>query len=503
MIAERGPNVAIPLDDPDIRAYSQWDTVKRRLLRERRRLGTFTVTSISTGAADLGIGVRTLWRWLEIGGPPTHHRFELTERHLILIAVHKRLKLAWKAAAKEGLAADYTTFWRAWQREPQAVRVGILKGVKAMRVEQVYGKYPHRQRNGVWQADHTKLPIWIRPKKGKAPVRAWLTAFIDVGTKVVVSWAVTDRQPNAEVVIATLVDGIIGETLPDGTFIGGKPRTSRFDRGADFQAKLVAAASKVLGIIPRPCDPFEPAQKPQVERLMGIVCFEFLPGLPGIGAVLDHRQKLAFRERPETLLTFDEFVAVIRARFAWYNSERPHTSLGGRTPFAAWRDETTPIELVAEDATELGIALIRREETRTVNQSGIHLGNVDYTNAALTPYRRKKVQIGYVQHDPTFVWTYIDGKPICRAVPADHLSLEQVQALRKTRTREITTVRSIRLGATKMSEANGTRDPDDGPLAPPSRPPRGPRSISAELADSLLDDTFGDPLQDSEFMRDE
>jgi putative transposase len=487
--------------DADIAAYTLWEKVRRRLERERRRVGVFTTASIASAAEELGVGARTLWRWLSVGGPPATRRFELTERHLILIATHKRVKLAWKAALKEGLEVDYTTFWRAWRRLPPSVRKGLPKGIKAMRVEQVYGKYPARKRNGVWQADHTLLPIWIRPKRGKKPVKVWLTAFIDVATRVAVAFAITTRQPNAELVIATLVDGILGVTLTDGTFVGGKPRTTRFDRGADFEADLVADASKTLAIIPNPCEPYKPFQKPHIERLMGIVVFEFLAGLPGVGQVLDHRQKLPYREAPESLLTFEELYEVLRERFEHYNAERPHSSLGGRTPYQAWRDDETPIERVDGDQRELGVVLIRRNEWHTVNQNGIRFRNVDYVDDALSRYRRQRLQIGFIEHDPTFIWVYVDGKPYCRCVPPDHLTVAQIKALVHTRDREIATVRRIRLGATKLAEANGTRDPDADPVDPPLRPRRAPSIPRDAAADAILDDAFGDPATNSEVFR--
>ncbi len=305
-------------------------------------------------------------------------------------------------------------------------------------------------------------------------------------------------------VIATLVDGILGWTEAGGPFVGGKPRCVRFDRGADFQSDLVVAALRVLGILANPADAYEPWQKPHIERLMGTAVFEFLAGLPGIGEVLDHRQRGPFRERPETLLTFDEFWDVLSDRFEAYNRTRVHSTLK-LTPLAKWSSDKTPIERYLGNEHELGVVLLRRNETRAVNQSGIRVRNADYFHEDLARYRsqrghRIKLPIGYIENDPSFIWVY-DPKtlaPICRAVPPDDLTPEQVRGLTNARRRETATVRRVRLGATKVREEGRPTRADVDPTAPPQAP-KGRRTPKADRGD--LDAALGDPEHDALLRR--
>ncbi|MFH9468767.1 hypothetical protein ACH4LT_16000 [Streptomyces clavifer] len=64
-----------------------------------------------------------------------------------------------------------------------------------------------------------------------------------------------------------------------------------------------------------------------------------------------------------------------RRRVRWYNTERPHRMLEGRTPLAAWQEDEAPLHRI--DADKLRHLLLAGDE-RTIQEDGIHLGGHAY-----------------------------------------------------------------------------------------------------------------------------
>jgi putative transposase len=232
---------------------------------------------------------------------------------------------------------------------------------------------PHR--NAVWQADHKQLPLLVVPPGRRRGRRPWVTLFLDDCSRAIMGWAIS-LQPSWAEVLAALRAAVLVDS-ERGPF-GGLPRRLRWDHGLEFAATAVEQAALALGIDVDPATPYARHEKGKVGRLHRTITDGFVAGLPGwTDGPRDQRGRL---EAPGTPLALAELVARFDAWVRFCNAERPHRSLGGRTPLARWAADPTPLRLVTpEDARRL---LTARRWAR-VRREGVHHGGLAYTAVEL------------------------------------------------------------------------------------------------------------------------
>jgi putative transposase len=247
-----------------------------------------------------------------------------------------------------------------------------------------------------------------------------------------------------------------------------------------------------LNILADPCEPYAGWQKGKVERIIKTIKLEFCPNLPGYmrrpplrGRVI-HTSSYA----DEELLTFEEFQARFAAWIDWYNTERPHSALGGRTPLEAWAADETAIERIEDDEI-LRPLFLRRAEHRTVTKNGVHFNKVDYAHAGLVGLVGRPVLVGYRTGDAGWIDIY-DAETetfVCTATPAASMSGAALGALLAARTRAYTLVSDVTaaadLGRVRAARREAEADAA-GPveLAPLPSPARG--GLESRGVDLLL-----------------
>ena len=126
-------------------------------------------------------------------------------------------------------------------------------------------------------------------------------------------------------------------------------------------------------------------------------------------------------------MRIERFAAVFASWVAWYNTERPHSGLDGRTPLQAWNEDSSA--LVRIDADRVRHLLLAGAE-RTIGADGVRLNGLAYVAPELQGRRGQSVEVRYMPHDDRFVEVYLHGKHLCTAYPQGQLTDEQTEQFR-------------------------------------------------------------------------
>jgi len=324
--------------DPEVKAL----LVSR--LRERRASGELGSADVAAAAIDLGVGERTVWRWLATREPRAprrrrQDRYEITEADRDAYAT-------WRgnvAAVHRALHADtpdgpsLRRLQIAFTRDlTPGERAAVVDGVEGRR-HQVYLRWAPDRRNALWEADHKELPVLVMAPRAQQPRKPWVTLFVDGYSRLIMGWAIS-LHPNAAVVLAALRRGIVVD--PERGPFGGLPEKLVPDNGLEFAAAALRRSCAALGIELAPTPPYQGYSKGKVERVNRTLDQEFLSGLPfhthGPRAADGHL--FGPDVAPMRLELFcDRFAEWVAA----YNTVRVHSELG-QSPLARWATDSTP-----------------------------------------------------------------------------------------------------------------------------------------------------------------
>jgi putative transposase len=400
----------------------------------RRQRSELRPGDVREAAARVGVGERTLWRWIAAGRPlkrgrQSSQRLDLTaELRNAYLRLGGNVAAVWREARDRGQEPPpLRTLQAAFARElSPAERASARRGESGRREHRLYLRYEAPHRNAVWQADHKQLPLLIVPPGRRRGRRPWVTLFLDDYSRAITGWAIS-LQPSSAEVLAALRDAILVD--PSRGPFGGIPGRLRWDHGLEFAATAVEQAALALGIDVAPATPYALHEKGKIERLHGTIADGFVAGLPGwTEGPRDQRGRLEAAGEP---LELAELVARFDAWVRTYNAERAHRSLGRRTPLERWTGDPTPLRLIApEDARRL---LTARRWAR-VRRDGVHRGGLAYTAVELTELVGDDVELAFAPHDQRSVEIYWRGAWLCTAKPHDALSrAEQRQILAERR----------------------------------------------------------------------
>ena len=239
-----------------------WRLAAVSVLTRLRDLGLPISAHIDRMATEMGIGRRTLWRWLEQSSMPDPRsrlpiRFEVSGRDIEDLAYHGgNIAALHRARPTGGPSSD--TLRRAFAR---ALTPGQLAGMKggepARRLYDTYLTRAPAYRNEACEADHLQLAIEVLFPDGRVAT-PWLTLFVECFSHGIAGWAIADH-PSQESVLAALRAGILTEP-PYGP-IGGVPTAIRWDRGKEFLASAITDAATSLAIDAHPLPPYSPERK--------------------------------------------------------------------------------------------------------------------------------------------------------------------------------------------------------------------------------------------------
>lgn len=394
-------------------------------LIDARGRGDLRAASVRDAAERLGVGERTVWRWIAGGGPPerraaSSRRVELEdELRDAYVRLRGNVAAVWREQRELGRdVAPLRTLQAAFARELRpAERASAKRGEAGRREHGLYLRYEAPHRNAVWQADHKQLPVLVVAAIGRRPRRPWVTLFLDDYSRAIMGWAIS-LQPSSAEVLAALRDALVVQ--PGRGPFGGVPGRLRWDHGLEFAAGAVEHAALALGVDVDPATPYAPHEKGKIERLHRTIAETFIATLPGYtDGPRDIRGRL---EDSGELLVLAQLVEAFATWVLAYNRERPHRSLGRLTPEQRFTGDPTPLRLVApEDAR----ALLTARRSGQVRRDGVHHGGLAYVAVELTELVGESVEIAFAPHDQRSIEVYWRGAWLCRAIPHNALTAAQ------------------------------------------------------------------------------
>jgi putative transposase len=400
------------------------------------RQGAAPISALVAQAAEArGVSERTVWRWLASDDAQLteRHRFQLREDDIDeIVRWRGNLAAAWRQRRGQdpGLPGLRTFQMAVTCTLTPGDLATIREGVAGRRRHQIYLEWEPEARNGVWQADHRQLDVEVMFPRSQRPRRPWMTLFVEAKSRAVMGWAVAHQQSQATVLAA--VASAIRVDDDRGPF-GGIPNVLRVDGGLEFAAGGLTAACASLGIMLDTTFPHHPFHNGRVERVNGTVRSTLEMGLPGFTG--GPRAADGALWGPSERLSLVQLVDKLYAWERWYNCERPHSSLAGRPPLAAWQEDASPI--VVPEPSELR-RLMLADVSRTIRHNGVLFANKHYLDpgGALNGRVGEVVEVRYLPHDLRSIEIYLRGDWLCTAVPQSVLTGAERQAVIDARSAE-------------------------------------------------------------------
>jgi len=211
-------------------------------------------------------------------------------------------RVRWWLRRKEGVVVNGKRVLRVMREHGLLVRARRLRARRRKDWSRVETERP----NQVWQADLTK--IWAGPAVGWA----YLVSVIDCHTREIVGWDLSARCRTQEALAA--IEGAVLERLPAGSRGAGLTLTT--DNGSQFTSTRFLETLAELGITHRRTAYHHPEGNSYIERF--------------------HRSLKEEEVWVSEYRSLEEARASIEGYLWEYNHDRPHQSLGDRTPREAF-----------------------------------------------------------------------------------------------------------------------------------------------------------------------
>lgn len=239
------------------------------------------------------------------------------------------------------------------------------------------------------------------PNTGK-PFRPELTVFIDIKSRFIVGWYLTEAESAISTLFALSHAMVKHDHVPAWVYI---------DRGAGYRAKMLS--DKVTGFYARydieviGAIPGNPHGKGWIERFFRTVRDKHDKFFAGgqvycgddMAPEINRRLSAELQQGKRTLPSVAQYVDSFTAWLEHYHNS-PMDVLGGRTPAQVWAG-LTPVAVGLDDQV-----LVRPHEIRSVQRQTVRIHNRHYYHEALALYDAKDVDVEYDLHDDQKVWVF-------------------------------------------------------------------------------------------------
>ena len=256
-------------------AAERWQSVVASIEAVRAR-GESVTAAVGLAATELQVSRSTVWARLARQNRQLREprpRFGLADaQRRAVYATGGNVAAAARAARNQADSVAPST--RTWQR---AVARGLSEmereyaraGWRSARGLGLFRQIVVPHRNSEWQTDHKQLGVTVALPDGRCG-KPWITAIVDVATRVVQGWAI-DIQPTGTTVTCALRRALQLSPFPEldghaaGEY-GGVPRQVRCDNGLEFATRALHDAAAELNFELIWCPPYQPHRKGTVER---------------------------------------------------------------------------------------------------------------------------------------------------------------------------------------------------------------------------------------------
>jgi hypothetical protein len=283
-----------------------------------------------------------------------------------------------------------------------------------------------------------------------------MTYFIDCYSRMVMGWMISARE-SSDAVLEALRDAILIDA-DEGSPHGGKPLVVMYDNGKTFIADVVQQGAALLGFRTQSVAPYSPNKNGKVERCHQTICALALSEMP---AWKYGPRDLRGRLYCDTPVSEEVLIAEIDRAVRHYNFERPHTAIGGLTPWRRFCADETALRI--EDRARLRFAL-RHRKLHTVQPSGVWKHGRYYWARELDTRVGAHVIVAWLRKDERSVDVYTtDAEFLCEATPQETLTREQiVSAKSQQRKRWVIQNQRLRNAISKSEERYAPTNRPDG-----------------------------------------
>jgi hypothetical protein len=429
---------------------------------------------VSEYARRYGVSPRTIYRWLGGSGIQVREPAGLKPDMWADIARHQgNLQRTWQEHQKSGCDYSYRTFVRRFHNSDTMLQAGVLDGVPAAIAKAVYNTFQDVPKMALLHMDHKQIPISVIDEKTGEIKKVWATKYVDRATRYVFPIVITEGEgvggdPNSESVIAGMAQVLIGEDV-DGVHVGGEFKVLQLDNALAHSSEALTNGASTFGVMVRFIPRRMPWRNGIVERVNRTYDQEFYNEFVGFT-----RASKPFSGElwtADDLSTVDELELALEEFRIHYNTTRPHSALGGRTPLQAWIEEDTEIRQV--DHALVRHAFMAEERPRSLSKNGVRFRGIDYVHpTAFHGHVGRKVNVRYLPNDRSFIAVYLGGQFLCEAHPAKHLTQEQRFEIARITRRRIAQVDRIMKTGAKRAKVKAMRqtelakftDPDAQPV---------------------------------------
>lgn len=360
---------------------------------------------------------------------------------------------------------------------------------EAWRLLGAYLLYEVPFRNAEWQLDTKSVPVEIITSAGER-VKPTVTAVVESRSRMKLGCAVHLGPANSEAVSRCLVNGITIRTHPytlaDGSeveiAVGGAPDLLLHDNATEILSDHNAAALTDWAVVSLPLPERTPNPKGKIEnwnRTIDNWASMFGPWTSGLRDLHQHE---IYRDVDGLLVMHEEDFLKLFEQFLYYeNFERPHRSLGGKTPFEVWAADavehlTEPHQGLRPVRTEvLERHLLVPAGLRKTERGWVWCDKARYVATELAHVKAKKVEVRFSRHDKAFVECWHGDEFVCRAWNTAGLTDEQIEAILDDRYDIQDQIRRLRrLGVARLVADQATlvadhHDPVEDDPDPPTR----------------------------------
>ncbi len=410
--------------------------------------------SLTRGAADAGVALRTAQRWLSayraaglVGlAPPVRGDRGTRRSHPGLVAfveglalrrpaptiAHVHRRTAQLAAENGWPAPSYATVRQIIRALDPGLTTLAHQGTAAYRDRfELALRWEAEGPNAIWQADHTQLDVMLLDVTGRE-ARPWLTLILDDYSRAVAGYAVFLEAPSALQTALALRQAIWRKADP-AWVICGLPGVLYTDHGSDFTSRHLEQVAADLHVQLTFSTPGVPQGRGKVERLFGSITTELLPTLPGHLAP----NRRGAPPNPAGLSLGDLDREIVRWIETYNARPHPETKISPTERWAAggW------LPRMPDSLEDLDLLLLAVPKARMVHRDGIRFQGVRYVDLTLAAYVGEPVVIRYDPRDLAEIRVFHEERFLCRAVSPElagaTITLRDLQAARTARRREL------------------------------------------------------------------
>ena len=354
--------------------------------------------------------------------------------------------------------ASSATFAREIER---SIPVPVLKyyrlGQKAFRDEcanYISRSYEDLQSNDIWVCDNHTFDIFVNGGESEKPIRVYLTGFLDVRSRKMVGWYVTDA-PSSDATLQALRRGIERYGIPKRIYSdNGREFLTHDIGGRGFRKSAVSNEHEPMTILQHLQIEFRTAlvknaRAKIIERAFLDVKEGFSKLFNGYtgGTILERPERLkTLGKKAENFLIIDDFRQYVDKYIQGIFNKDSHSGTGmyGKT-----KDEVYAACLYEQrtaTADELNLMMMRTSRMQTVNRGvKINFYGMDiryYSDELIMQHDHEKVYVRYNPDELSEIRVY-DGEDrfLCTAQQQNPLSYfaskdEVAEAMRQGRTLE-------------------------------------------------------------------